>query len=358
MALAIVTGSGGLVGAATARLFAAEGLDVVGIDNDMRQVFFGAEASTAWQVRTLQQSCRRYTHVDADIRDADAIGRVFARHGRDVAAVVHCAAQPSHDWAMRDPVTDFTVNANGTLTLLEATRRHAPDAAFIFVSTNKVYGDRPNALPLVEKPTRFELDPVHPWAAHGIPEEMPVDACLHSLFGASKLAADVLVQEYGRYFGMRTACFRGGCLTGPGHSGAQLHGFLSYLVRCAATDTPYSVFGHKAKQVRDNIHAEDLARAFLCFVERPTCGEVYNIGGGRHSNCSVIEAITLAEAAVGRPMRVTVVDQPRIGDHVWWISDTRKFRAHYPQWRQRHDIASIVADIHAGVAARPLVAAE
>ena len=253
---------------------------------------------------------------------------------------------------MRDPVIDFTVNANGTLTLLEATRKHAPDAVFIFVSTNKVYGDRPNHLPLVEQRTRFELSPEHQWARLGFPEEMPIDRCLHSLFGASKVAADVLVQEYGRYFGIRTACFRGGCLTGPGHSGAQLHGFLAYLMRCAVTGRPYTVFGYKGKQVRDNIHASDLVRAFWAFFHRPAPGEVFNIGGGRHSNCSMLEAIAMAEELTGRPMNYSYVEDNRVGDHIWWISDVSKFQALYPEWQYQHDIRTLMADIHEGVQAR------
>ena len=329
MSVAIITGSGGLVGAETARLFLQRGLTVVGIDNDMRGRFFGPEASTTWQVRQLQ-ALPNYTHYDADIRDAAVINGIFGRYRAAVAVVVHCAAQPSHDWAVREPVTDFTVNANGTLALLEATRRHAFDAAFIFVSTNKVYGDRPNHLPLVELETRYELAPEHPWAARGFPESMSIDATLHSLFGASKVAADVLVQEYGRYFGMRTACFRGGCLTGPGHSGAQLHGFLAYLMRCAVTGRPYTVFGYKGKQVRDNIHVRDVAEAFWEFFQRPRSGAVYNLGGGRHSNCSMLEAIGMCET----------------------ISDTTAFQDDYPNWRHRYDIRALMADIHAGVVER------
>lgn len=351
MGVAIVTGSGGLVGAEAARLFGERGLDVLGIDNDMRSRFFGADASTRWQVEALKAQ-RGYTHLDADIRDEGAIQRAFARHGRDVEVVIHCAAQPSHDWAAREPMTDFTVNANGTLTLLEATRWHAPDAVFIFVSTNKVYGDRPNHLPLVEQETRYELSPDHPWAKQGFPEEMSIDSCLHSLFGASKVAADVLVQEYGRYFGMRTACFRGGCLTGPGHSGAQLHGFLAYLVKCAVTGAPYTVFGYDGKQVRDNIHSRDLVEAFWCFFKRPAVGEVFNIGGGRHSNCSMLEAIRMAEELTGRPMRTGYDPQNRIGDHMWWVSDVGKFRTMYPEWSYRYDIRGIMEDILAGQSAR------
>lgn len=352
MAVAVVTGSGGLVGAETVRLFGARGLDVVGIDNDMRSRFFGAEASTRWQIEALRRELRGYTHLDTDIRDEAAIGHAFQRHGSDIRVVIHCAAQPSHDWAAREPVTDFTVNANGTLVLLEATRRHAPDATFIFVSTNKVYGDRPNRLPLIEHETRYELDPTHPWADYGFPEEMSVDQCLHSLFGASKVAADVLVQEYGRYFGMKTVCFRGGCLTGPGHSGTQLHGFLAYLVKCAVTGTPYTVFGYRGKQVRDNIHSRDLVEAFWSVFQRPVSGEVFNIGGGRHSNCSLLEAIRIAEELTGREMRINYDGQNRTGDHIWWISDVRKFRAFYPDWHYCYDIRVTMEDIHAGLAAR------
>jgi CDP-paratose 2-epimerase len=351
VSIAIVTGSGGLVGAETAKLFLDRGLDVVGIDNDMRGRFFGPEASTRWQVELLK-SRTGYTHHSVDIRDTASIGDIFGHFRRDIAAVIHCAAQPSHDWAVNDPVADFTINANGTQTLLEATRKHAPDAAFVFVSTNKVYGDLPNHLPLVECDARFELSPGHEWAERGFPEEMPIDRCLHSLFGASKLAADVMVQEYGRYFGMRTACFRGGCLTGPGHSGAQLHGFLAYLMRCAVTDRPYTVFGYKGKQVRDNIHVRDVVEAFWQFFQRPTAGAVFNLGGGRHSNCSMLEAIAMAEALTGRPMNTSYAEDNRVGDHIWWISDVSKFQAHYPEWRYRYDIQSLMADIHAGVCSR------
>jgi CDP-paratose 2-epimerase len=352
MAVAVVTGSGGLVGAAAAKLFASRGFDVVGIDNDMRQVFFGAEARTVWQVEGLKRELPGYRHEHIDIRDTDAISRVFRHYGQDIVAVIHCAAQPSHDWAARDPGMDFTVNANGTQILLEATRHYARDAAFIFVSTNKVYGDRPNHLPLLDQPTRYELDPAHMWSEHGIPEDMPVDQTLHSLFGASKLAADILVQEYGRYFGMNTACFRGGCLTGPGHSGAQLHGFLAYLMKCAVTGAPYTVFGYSGKQVRDNIHASDLVEAFWCFVQRPVPAAVFNIGGGRHANCSMAEAIVMAEQLTGRPVRWSYQQENRVGDHIWWISDVRKFRAAYPEWTYKYNIRDILADIHEGLSAR------
>jgi CDP-paratose 2-epimerase len=346
VSVALVTGSAGLVGSEAVTYFADLGFHVVGIDNDMRRAFFGEEATTAGNRERLEREVRSYEHHDVDIRDEAAIPAIFERFGRDLSLVVHTAAQPSHDWAARAPIVDFTVNANGTLVLLEATRRFAPEAVFIFTSTNKVYGDRPNRLPLVERETRWEIAPDHPYAG-GIPEEMPIDACLHSLFGASKVAADMLVQEYGRYFGMRTACFRGGCLTGPNHSGAQLHGFLSYLMRCAVTGTPYTVFGYRGKQVRDNIHSADLIRAFHAFYEAPRSGEVYNIGGGRFSNCSMLEAIALAQEIAGRELAWSYREENRVGDHVWWIGDLAKFQRHYPTWRLTYDVPAILAEIAA-----------
>ncbi len=345
MSVVIITGSAGLIGAETVDFFAEKGFDVVGIDNDMRRYFFGDEASTAWSRNRLETTLPGYTHVVADIRDERAVDDLFARYGRNVALVVHTAAQPSHDWAAREPFTDFTVNANGTLNLLEATRKHCPDAPFIFTSTNKVYGDAPNRLPLVEGETRWELDPSHPWAEHGIDETMSIDQTLHSLFGASKVAADVMVQEYGRYFGMKTACFRGGCLTGPNHSGAQLHGFLAYLVKCVVTGQPYTVFGYQGKQVRDNIHAYDLVNAFWHFFQAPRSGEVYNIGGSRHSNCSMLEAIAVAERLTGRTLNHSYSETNRIGDHIWWVSDVRRFRSHYPDWSYAYDMERIIAEI-------------
>jgi CDP-paratose 2-epimerase len=352
MSIIVVTGSAGLIGAESVRFFAAEGFDVVGIDNDMRAVFFGKEASTAWSRQRLEREVRNYRHIDADIRDSNAIDSLFALYGKAIAAVVHTAAQPSHDWAARDPHTDFTVNANGTLNLLEGTRKHCPEAPFVFTSTNKVYGDRPNELPLIEQELRWEVSPEHPYAAHGIDESMSVDGCLHSLFGASKLSADVVVQEYGRYFGMRTACFRGGCLTGPGHSGTMLHGFLAYLAKCAVTGVPYTVFGYKGKQVRDNIHSFDLVNAFWHFIRAPRSGGVYNIGGSRHSNCSMLEAIAACERLTGREMNWSYSDQNRTGDHIWWISDVRRFESDYPEWRYRYDIEAILAEIVEGLAWR------
>jgi CDP-paratose 2-epimerase len=346
MSVAIITGSAGLIGSEAARHFAGLGMDVIGIDNDMRRRFFGAEASTAWQRRRLRQELAgRYRHVRADIRDARAMKRVLRSFGRHVSLVIHTAAQPSHDWAAKAPQVDFGVNAVGTLNLLEATRRFAPDAVFIFTSTNKVYGDTPNRLPLIEKETRWEIDPSHPFAG-GIPEHMPIDQTLHSVFGASKVAADVMVQEYGRYFGLATGVFRGGCLTGPNHSGTQLHGFLAYLMKCTVTGTPYTVFGYRGKQVRDNIHSADLIRAFEEFYRAPSPGEVYNMGGGRFSNCSMLEAIRVCEEIAGRPLRWSYCEANRIGDHIWWVSDVSKFSSHYPQWRLMYDVPGICRAIH------------
>ncbi|ARJ67042.1 NAD-dependent epimerase [Magnetospirillum sp. ME-1] len=352
MSVVIITGSGGLIGAEATRFFGARGFTVVGIDNDMRRYFFGETASTAWARGELRRDLKGYVDCEADIRDAAAIDAIFVRYGKDIQAVVHTAAQPSHDWAAKEPLVDFTVNANGTLVLLEAVRKHCPDACFIHCSTNKVYGDTPNALPLVEMDTRWELEPSHPWAKHGIDESMSIDACTHSLFGVSKVAGDLLVQEYGRYFGMKTACFRGGCLTGPGHSGAQLHGFLSYLVKCAVTGDPYTVLGYKGKQVRDNIHSADLVNAFWHVFQAPKSGAVYNMGGARHSNCSMLEAIAMCEELTGRPMNWTYSDTNRVGDHIWWISSVERFKADYPGWNFTYDIRRILAEIHDAMAER------
>lgn len=346
MAIAIVTGSAGLIGSEAVRHFATQGLDVVGIDNDMRSEFFGASASTTWQREELQKSLgARYTHYNADIRNQEFIDNLFAEYGRNIALVIHAAAQPSHDWAASDPHTDFTVNANGTLNLLQATRVHARDAVFIFTSTNKVYGDTPNRLPLIEMETRWEIDASHRYA-NGIQEDMSIDHTMHSLFGASKVAADVLVQEYGRYFDMKTACFRGGCLTGPNHSGTQLHGFLAYLMKCTMTGMPYSVLGYQGKQVRDNIHSYDLIQAFDQFFKAPRSAEVYNIGGSRYSHCSIMEAIQICQKIAGRELAFDYRDENRMGDHIWYVSDVSRFQSHYPQWNLTYNVNDILQDIH------------
>jgi CDP-paratose 2-epimerase len=345
MPIAIVTGSGGLIGSESARYFARQGFDVIGIDNDMRAYFFGPEASTAHVSEELATTLDGFTPVELDIRDREGVDALLARHGSGVELIVHTAAQPSHDWAAREPHTDFGVNAVGTLNLLQAARDHAPDATFVFTSTNKVYGDRPNFLPLVELETRWELPEDHEWFG-GIPIDMSIDRCTHSVFGASKVAADIMVQEFGRYFDMPTVCFRGGCLTGPQHAGAQLHGFLAYLMKCTVTGDPYTIFGYKGKQVRDNIHATDVVRAFHEFHKDPKIAAVYNLGGGRASNVSMLEAIAKCQEIAGRELDYTLSDQARIGDHQWYVSDFSDFERDYPQWRLTFGIDEVLRDIH------------
>ena len=345
MPIALVTGSAGLIGSQAAEHFAGLGLDVVGVDNDMRKVFFGDDSSTAWMATALDEKLGdTYTHASLDIRDRDAVERLFRTYGTDIELVIHTAAQPSHDWAARDPFTDFDVNAVGTLNMIENTRRHCPDATFIFTSTNKVYGDTPNRLPLIEEETRWEIDPTHPYA-DGIEEDMSIDMTKHSLFGASKVAADVVVQEYGRYFGMKTSCFRGGTLTGPNHSAAELHGFLAYVMQCTMSGTPYRVFGYQGKQVRDAIHSSDLISCFEQVHRAPRSAEVYNIGGGRHSNCSVREAIAMCEDITGRTLDHTYVEDNRIGDHIWWIGSNARFQEHYPDWSLTYDVRMILEEM-------------
>ncbi len=351
MSMAVVTGAAGLIGSQAAMHFASIGLDVVGVDNDMRRVFFGDDSSTAWMVTELERTLGdRYRHASVDIRDRGGIDALFAEYGSDISLVIHTAAQPSHDWAAREPFTDFDVNAVGTLNVLEATRQHCPEAAFIFTSTNKVYGDTPNRLPLIEHDTRWEIDPSHTYVG-GIREDMSIDTTLHSIFGASKVAADVMVQEYGRYFGMQTSVFRGGTLTGPNHAAAELHGFLAYVMQCTMTGTPYRVFGYQGKQVRDTIHSADLISCFDHVYRAakdgtPRSGEVYNIGGGRFSNCSVLEAISLCEEITGNTLDWTYVDDNRVGDHIWWIGDNGRFAEHYPTWSLTYDVPAILTEMH------------
>ncbi len=343
--IAVVTGSGGLIGSESVRHFAGLGFDVIGLENDMRARFFGPESSTSHVTEQLSSEVDGFRSLPIDIRDTDGVERVFAEHGRRIELIVHTAAQPSHDWAASDPQTDFTVNANGTLNLLEATRNHCPDAPFLFTSTNKVYGDRPNFLPLLETETRLELPQDHHWYG-GIGTDMSIDTCTHSLFGVSKVAADLLVQEYGRYFGMPTVCFRGGCLTGPQHAGAELHGFLAYLMKCTVSGKPYTIFGYGGKQVRDNIHAADVVAAFEAFQRAPRQAAVYNLGGGRESNISMLEAIEACEQISGRRLDYTLTDTARIGDHRWYISDLAAFKADYPDWRLTIGIEQILTEIH------------
>lgn len=347
MNIALITGSAGLIGSESVSFFADKMDLVIGLDNDQRAYFFGQDASTDWKRKSLEDQFQNYKHLSLDIRNFEALQKeVFAVYGADIKLIVHTAAQPSHDWAAKEPLTDFTINANGTLNLLELTRLHCPKAVFIFTSTNKVYGDTPNYLPLVELEKRWEIDSKHPFYEKGIDESMSIDQSKHSLFGASKVAADILVQEYGRYFEMNTGVFRGGCLTGPNHSGAQLHGFLSYLMKCAVTGNHYTIFGYKGKQVRDNIHAWDLVNMFWHFYQNPKQGEVYNAGGSRHSNCSMLEAIDLCEEITGKKMNYSYSETNRIGDHIWYVSDVSKFRAHYPKWEYKYDISGILRDIY------------
>lgn len=340
----LVTGAAGLVGLETARRFHDLGYKVVGIDNDMRSYFFGPSASTALATDALKTALPRYCHHQIDIRDRNAVETIFQQEAGSLQAVVHCAAQPSHDWASRDPVTDFSVNAIATLDLLEFTRRHSPDASFIFMSTNKVYGDRPNAINLTETATRWTPTESDPWSS-GVSEQMPIDQSMHSLFGVSKLSADLMVQEYGRYFGMNTVCFRGGCLTGPMHSGAELHGFLSYLVKCGISGRPYTIFGYRGKQVRDNIHTSDLVSAFMEYLANPKPASVYNIGGGNAANVSILEAIELIEQLSGRKIQYSFEPVSRKGDHKWYITDYARFKNDYPQWNITRSIESILEEM-------------
>ncbi len=344
----LVTGSSGLIGSEVASHFDASGWEVHGVDNNQRAVFFGPAGDTRWNQERLAASLRRFRHHELDIRDRAGVLALVAEV--KPTAIVHTAAQPSHDRAAAIPFDDFDTNAGGTLNLLEAARRVCPESPFVHMSTNKVYGDAPNEIPLVELATRWDY--ADETFAHGIPESFRIDQSKHSLFGASKVAADVMVQEYGRYFGMPTCCLRGGCLTGPAHSGVELHGFLSYLVKCNLEGRRYTVFGYRGKQVRDNIHADDLVACFEHFVRSPRCGEVYNIGGGRFSNCSMQEEITMCEAIAGKQLERTYAETERQGDHRWWISDTRKFRSHYPAWRPRHGLRETLTQIHAELSRR------
>src|SRR5215475_1776671 len=322
----LITGSSGLIGSEAVEHFDRNGNQVTGVDNNMRREFFGSAGDTLWNLERLKSATKNFTHVAADIRDRAALDELFRSRRFDL--IVHCAAQPSHDKARDIPILDFEVNAVGTLNLLEAARQHCPEAVFVFMSTNKVYGDAPNEVPLKELETRWEYE--RPEDYNGISENCRIDRTLHSLFGASKASADLMAQEYGRYFGMRVGIFRGGCLTGPAHSGVELHGFLSYLVKVTISGGPYSVFGYKGKQVRDNIHSHDVVRAIEEFTAAPRPGEVYNMGGGRENSVSMLEAIDKIEQLAGKKLDWTYVDENRKGDHICYISDLRKFKAHYP----------------------------
>lgn len=340
----LVTGSSGLIGSQACRFFANKGFKVLGIDNDMRSYFFGSEASTISNKKKLEEDLGEYIKsFDVDIRDYSTLERIYKDYHPEL--VIHAAAQPSHDWASKEPLTDFAINAQGTLNLLELTRLHSPLSPFIFTSTNKVYGDTPNKLPLVELETRFEIEPTHKYAEQGIDESMSIDNSTHSVFGASKVAADIMVQEYGRYFGLKTVVFRGGCLTGPEHNGAELHGFLAYLAKCIAKGKDYSIFGYLGKQVRDNIHSYDLVNMFWHFYQNPKSGSIYNAGGSRFSNISMREAIVKLEKILGKKGRINYQETNRIGDHIWYVSDVSKFKNDYPDWEYTYDIDKILEEI-------------
>ncbi len=336
----LVTGSSGLIGSEAVLFFDRLGWDVHGIDNNMRRDFFGPDGDTAWNLKRLQGAAARFTHHDTDMRDRESLLEILRSARPDL--IVHCAAQPSHDLAKDRAFDDFDVNAVGTLNLLESVRRYAPDSPFVFMSTNKVYGDRPNLVPVSELETRYDYTPEF---RDGIDETCPVDTCTHSIFGASKLAADVMVQEYGRYFGIPTVCFRAGCLTGPNHSGVELHGFLAYLAKAVREGRPYRIYGYKGKQVRDNLHSFDVCAAMLEFYRAPRPGAVYNLGGGRDNSVSLLEAVASLEALTGRKLPVEYVDRPRVGDHICYITNLGRFRADYPEWKVSRSLESILQEL-------------
>jgi CDP-paratose 2-epimerase len=345
MKIALITGSCGLIGSESVKFFLGKGFSVIGIDNDMRSYFFGEKSSTKSVLHELSK-LKNYTHHNIDIRDYNKLLDIFKNVGDNISCIIHTAAQPSHDWAAKEPITDFTINANGTLNLLELTRLYCKNACFIYTSTNKVYGDNPNNLPLIENDLRYEINENHYFYENGINESMSIDYTKHSLFGVSKLSADILVQEYGKYFNMNTVCFRGGCLTGPQHKGSELHGFLSYLIKSAVDGTPYTIFGYKGKQVRDNIHSYDLVNAFWYFYKNPKQGEVYNIGGSRKNSISILETIEFLSNEYNLKLDYTISNINREGDHIWYISDVSKFRTDYPDWEYKYNIKETITEIY------------
>ena len=344
MSVILITGSCGLVGSESVKFFALKGFDVIGIDNNLRAKFFGKEGDTKWVKNNLIKFHKNYIHKNIDIRNYAALEKLFKKYKKNIKLIIHSAAQPSHDWAKKKPFTDFNINALGTLNLLSLTKKYSYNTPFIFMSTNKVYGDNPNLLPLRELSSRWEISKRHKYFK-GINESMSLDNCVHSFFGASKSYADLIVQEYGKNDGLKTVCFRAGCITGPNHSGAKLHGFLSYLVKSALKRKTYSIFGYKGKQVRDNIHSYDLIKCFWNYFKNPKKGEVYNIGGGRKSNCSVIEALNYVESVTNIKIKRIYQDANRVGDHIWYISDTKKFKEHYPSWKQKYDTKKIIEEL-------------
>ncbi len=344
MSIALITGSCGLVGSQSSIFFSRKGFNIIGIDNNSRKLFFGKDGDISWLRKKLKKNLKNYQHFNYDIRNYHSLEKIFKRYKKEINVIIHSAAQPSHDWAKSKPYVDFDINAKGTLNLLELTRLYCPHAPFIFMSTNKVYGDNPNSLPLIEKKTRWEIKRSHKFYS-GIDETMSIDNCTHSFFGTSKSYADLVVQEYGRNIGLKTACFRAGCITGPNHSGAKLHGFLSYLVKASLKQKEYTLIGYKGKQVRDNIHSQDLVECFWQFFKNPGFGEVYNTGGGRYSNCSVIEALDLIEKISGFKIKRKILKQNRVGDHIWYISNMKKFKKNYPQWKQKYTTKKIIEEL-------------
>ena len=344
MSVALITGSCGLVGSESALFFSEKGFEIVGIDNNSRRFFFGKDGDTGWIKTRLKKSIKKYYHYNIDIRSLNSLEKVFKKYGKKISLIIHSAAQPSHDWAKTRPFIDFDINAKGTLNLLELNKRYCPETPFIFMSTNKVYGDNPNLLPLKEKKSRWEINSNHKYYK-GIDESMSIDRCTHSFFGASKAYADLVVQEYGKNIGLKTACFRAGCITGPNHSGAKLHGFLSYLVKASLKKKNYTLIGYKGKQVRDNIHSEDLVECFWEFFKKPKRGVVYNTGGGRYSNCSIIEALNLVEKFANIRIKKKFLKQNRVGDHIWYVSSMKKFKKDFPNWRQKYSTKKIIKQL-------------
>jgi len=344
MSVALITGSAGLVGSEAVKFFCDKGFDVVGIDNNLRKFFFGKDGSTSWVKKKLKRDYKNFYNYNTDIRNFNSLEKIFRKYSKNISIIIHCAAQPSHDYGKNYPTIDFNVNATGTLNLLELTKKFCPESCFIFMSTNKVYGDNPNNLELYETKSRFELKKKNKYYK-GINEGFSIDNCIHSFFGVSKTYADLKVQEYGRNVGLKTVSFRGGCITGPNHSGAKLHGFLSYLIKSCILEKKYTLIGYNGKQVRDNLHSNDLINCFWEYYKKPSRGEIYNIGGGRYSNCSILEALNLVEQKCNIKIKKKIIKSPRMGDHIWYISDTAKFRSHYPKWKQKYNTEKIIEEL-------------
>ena len=344
MSIALITGSNGLVGSESVKFFSQKGFNIIGIDNNLREFFFGKDGSTQWIKNKLKKQIKNYSHYNTDIRNYKKLEKIFKKYKKNISVIIHCAAQPSHDYGKNFPLLDFNVNATGTLNLLELTKIYCPDSPFIFMSTNKVYGDNPNKLKIIEKKNRFELGKDNQYYK-GIDENFSLDNCTHSFFGVSKTYADLIVQEYGKNLGLKTVSFRGGCITGPNHSGAQLHGFLSYLVKLTSTKKKYTIIGYKGKQVRDNLHSLDLVKCFWEFYKKPKKGEVYNIGGGRFSSCSIIEALNEVETQLKVNIKKKFIAKNRIGDHIWYITNNNKFKKDYPNWKQMYNTKRIISEL-------------